>query len=186
MAVPPIHTEPPSIWPEALRLCPGRPLPPYRRLPGHTPHPCKHPQGHRFGVDTALNVNPPWATCEAYRYGIDLYHQGYLWESHEAWESLWRVAGRDTIEGRFIQALIRNSAALLKAHLGNRRGALTHSRAAHALLEQVAEEIGPGGTLLHVDVNDLLTSIGSCYRPLWEGGPLPVGPAPHILHRALG
>jgi hypothetical protein len=117
-----------------------------------------------------LNADPPWETCEAYRYGIDLYHQGYFWEAHEAWELLWRAAGRESVEGEFVQALIRNSAALLKAHTGNQRGTFRHSRAAFLLLGGVLDQRGAGSRVLGMDVMDLMDQMDACYGEIWDGG----------------
>jgi hypothetical protein len=162
--------EPRPVWPDAPRRCPERSLPSYRHVPGKTPHPVSDPNGHSFGNGTRLNVDPPWESCEAYRYGIDLYHQGYLWESHEAWEPLWRMFGRASVEGCVIQALIRNCAALLKAHMGNRRGTFRHSRAAFALLGSVLEQRGAGSRVLGLDVMDLMEQVDACYGEIWSGG----------------
>jgi hypothetical protein len=158
------------VWPDAPRLCPEQPMPPYRHVPGKTPHPVTDPNGHSFDNGPRLNIAPPWESCEAYRYGIDLYHQGYFWESHEAWEPLWRTFGRASVEGSVVQALIRNSAALLKSHMGNRRGTERHSRAAFVLLSIVLDQRGVGSRVLGLDVLDLMGQIDACYGEVWSGG----------------
>ena len=171
------------IWADAVRLCPGRPLPAYRYLPGRSPHPARQPQGNSLPHWPSLPSEGTWETCEAYRYGIDLYHQGYLWESHEAWEPFWRAAGRFTLEGIFLQALIRNSAALLKFRAGNLRGTTHHGRATWQLLRQAVQMQPAQGSVLGVEIVPLTSAIESCYRPLWDttAGTAPVlGAAPRI------
>ncbi len=101
------------------------PFPPYRHLPGTTPHPHRHPDGHSYGqAEAALPPFDPssWRGCQDYLYGIDLYNHGYYWEAHEAWEGLWKTTGRTDIAGRFLQGLIQVSAAVLKLRMGSSRG----------------------------------------------------------------
>ena len=104
-------------------------LPAYRHVPGLTPHPVKHPEGHSHGI-----VEPPsaageldlpreWRRCEDYLHGVDLFNLAYFWEAHEAWEAAWHAVGHDSEVGQFLQGLIQTSAALLKRHLGVDRGA---------------------------------------------------------------
>jgi len=94
-----------------------RPLPPYRYLPGRSPHPERHAGGH------ARRVVPPPRGREALRHGADLFNRGYWWEAHEAWEGPWRDAGRSTPEGRLLGALIQAAAALLKWEIGGQAAA---------------------------------------------------------------
>ncbi|GMV94186.1 MAG: hypothetical protein AMXMBFR82_39640 [Candidatus Hydrogenedentota bacterium] len=170
------------LYEDAPRMCPVRALPPYRHVPGLTPHPVNDLRGHSYGGDALLGFGPPWESCEAFLYGIDLYHQGYLWESHEAWEPLWRALGRSSMEGCVVQALIRNSAALLKAHLENWRGTDRHSRAAFALLGTVLAQRGAGCRILRMDVMDFMDAMERCYGELWRGH-YELGPPPRIVLR---
>ena len=103
-----------------------RDLPPYRHVPGRTPHPISHPDGHSYGRAAPA---PPsleeadWETCVDYLYGVDLFNACFWWECHEAFEELWRAAGRETPTGHCLQALIQCAVAHLKAETGNLRGA---------------------------------------------------------------
>jgi hypothetical protein len=163
-------TEIPTIWPEAPRLCPQRPFPPYRFVPGLSPHPHQSPKGHSYGrPDEKPSYLPPdrWRENELYLYGIDLYHQGYLWESHEAWEALWHLTGKEDAEGQFLQGLIQNAAALLKVHLKQWDGARHLSREAHRRLVFVVRS--GARSLMGVDVAGFTRSMESFYGPLWEG-----------------
>jgi hypothetical protein len=40
-------------------------------------------------------------------WAVDLFNDGYWWESHEALEALWHAAGRTTSPARFAQSLVR-------------------------------------------------------------------------------
>src|SRR5919106_558592 len=94
----------------------SRPLPPYRFVPGETPHPTRDPEGHSRDVRklpvTAWRPED-WREIEEWLWAIDLFNAGYWWESHEALESLWHAAGRNTPPARFVQSLIHLSAACL-------------------------------------------------------------------------
>lgn len=171
------HSESPRskftpICPGAPRYAPGLLLPAYRHAPGHTPHPVRHPAGHSFSAsESARDQSPPesWRRNKAYLFGVDLYNQGYLWESHEAWEDLWRMAGRHSVEGRFLQSLIFNSAALLKAWLRCWRGAATHSRRAVHQLKAVRDMLSGEQIFMGVDVPVWTERLTAYYEPLWTG-----------------
>ncbi len=130
----------------------SRALPPYRYRPdgsGRTPHPRRHPEGHAFGAP-APSPGPfdpaRWRESEAYRYGVDLYNEGYFWECHEELEALWLAAGKQSEAGRLLQALIQLAAARLKREVGQERPARTLASKALRTLE------GFGGTALGLDV----------------------------------
>ena len=44
---------------------------------------------------------PPerWHASEPYLRGIELFNQHKFWESHEAWEEIWRASERDAVTG---------------------------------------------------------------------------------------
>ena len=81
-----------------------------------------------------------WIGNEWYRFGIDLYNFAYWWESHEIFESLWRVTGRSTLPGRFQQALVLLAAAHWKWYLGVDRAA---DRLARRAMDRLADFRGP-------------------------------------------
>ena len=98
-----------------------RPFPPYRFLPGRSPHPRNNPQGHSYGQPDPRPLKVPperWHEAQDYLYAIDLFNHGFWWESHEVFEALWHAAGHQTIEGRFYRALIQFAAANLKQSVG--------------------------------------------------------------------
>ncbi len=105
---------------DCRRYSAGR-LPSYRYMPGVTPHPLTHPQGHSYGKHSGPPEALPaaaWAESEAYLYGCDLYNRGYWWEAHEAWEGLWQVTRDRPQQHRFLQGLIQAANAQLKLAMG--------------------------------------------------------------------
>lgn len=102
------------IWADAPRRCPELVLPAERFIPGHRPRPTES----HAGFDA----------------GVDLYHQGYLWEAHEAWESEFKGPDRE-----FIQGLIQLAAMLLKSHVGSEAGVRKLYAKSRANLARVPE-----------------------------------------------
>lgn len=115
-------TEP--IWPDAPRYGPRSPLPSHAFVPGETPRP---PDA------------PPLPPEQALLRGIDLYHAGFLWEAHEQWESVWRATA-DPERRDFLQGLVQIAASVLKARMGNARGAEKLARRAREHLARVDGE----------------------------------------------
>ncbi|MCW8860270.1 MAG: DUF309 domain-containing protein [Deltaproteobacteria bacterium] len=104
------------------------PFPRYRYIPfqGDLPHPRNDPEGHSFGLeeeDLPTFTPKDWTTCQPYLYGVDLFNYGYCWEAHEAWETVWLAAGRETLTGNFVQGLIQIAAAQLKRFMQEDDGA---------------------------------------------------------------
>ncbi|MCC7262214.1 MAG: DUF309 domain-containing protein [Candidatus Latescibacteria bacterium] len=124
--------------PSCPRYLPDLEFPAYRHLPGQTPHPRTHPQGHRFalpGPDLPLTPEN-WPTHRAYLAGVDLFNGAFWWEAHEAWEGPWRVSPSDSRHQ--LQGLIQLAAALIKWHQGNQRGMEKLAHSSRALLEPLA------------------------------------------------
>ena len=110
----------PRIPPPPRRT--ARPLPPYRHLPGRTPHPVRSPAGHARGAAEPVLADLEPARLHAsglFRYGADLFDAAYWWEAHEAWEAIWAARGRWGPEARAMQGLIWLAAACLKRFLGS-------------------------------------------------------------------
>ncbi len=137
------HKQPKPFDENWDRYCPEMPFPPYRHIPGITPHPIRDPLGHSYGIEeTFETLLPPtmWRQNEAYLYGVDLYNFAYWWEAHEAWEGLWHQA-EDTYR-LFLQGLIQVSASLIKYHMRMLRPLRTLSTAGRDKLRQVVVECG--------------------------------------------
>lgn len=107
-------------------------FPPYAHLPGVSVHPNK-PGGHQAdrGEPKASTENAQ----ELFEYGIDLFNFGYFWEAHVYFEALWHFEGRSGGNADFLKALIKLSAAALKARMNSTEAALGHKLRAHELLE---------------------------------------------------
>src|SRR5258705_9818850 len=96
-------------------------FPPYRFVPGHSPHPRRDPKGHAYGTAEPKppSVDPArWRDSAIYLQGIDLYNYAYWWECHEALEALWHAVGHTTPTGQFLQGIIQVAAANLKRFVG--------------------------------------------------------------------
>lgn len=169
---------------------PGESFPPYRYVPGLNPHPTRDKAGHSYRLElpAAKVINAEnWRESRPYLYGIDLYHNGYLWEAHDAWESVWKLAEEDSLEANFLQALILNSAAQLKAHLRNPIGVRSHSQAARWRLARLRSRgySGSGMRFFGVDTDDLISQIKRHYALVWSDNASDVvrlkGDAPRIV-----
>lgn len=137
-----------------LRYCPNRPLPPYSYVPGHFPHPVSDPAGHSYAHSAPTTGPPPpraasepislasdWAQAADYLFGIDLFNQGYYWEAHETWESLWIQFARTGRDADFTKGLIKLAAAGVKAREGRPLGVQRHARRARELFLLVADQL---------------------------------------------
>ncbi len=139
-------TPPDPSWPRYSEQA----FPRYRFVPGLTPHPRRHPQGHAYGT---TETPPPrmdpgqWRENSVYRHGIDLYNYAYWWECHEALEGLWHLTGHQGTEAQFLQGIIQVAAANLRRHLGTPGGARRLGREAIARLESVGLSSYMGLTL---------------------------------------
>lgn len=159
--------------PDAPPRYSARPLPPYRFVPGETPHPTRDPGGHSRG-EAPPSPGPwtpvEWQTLDAWRWAVDLFNHGYWWEAHEALEGLWHAAGRTSRHARFAQALVHLSAALLNRRRGH--GEASRRQAARALRGlRAAQELGP--VVMGLDLDRLTTAV----RAAFDGD----GPAPRIV-----
>jgi hypothetical protein len=157
------------------RLVPDESFPPYAYIPGRFPHPTGDPAGHSFGTNPGLppRVEPDqWQTCRPYQYGIDLFNNGYYWESHVAWESLWLACGREGTVADFLKGLIKLAAAGVKAREGRPEGVRTHSRRAAELFRSVARSTVPNNNLfMGLQVTDLIELSESIEQNGWPTRP---------------
>lgn len=131
----------------AVRYAPNRAFPSYAYLPGRDPHPTRDPRGHSHDPTTAPEPAylPPasWRSNGEYLYGVDLYNHGFLWEAHEAWESLWHLSKQDPDQAGFLQGLIQCSAASLKIPMQQPNGLSKLAEIGTARLEEIARRAGP-------------------------------------------
>lgn len=154
-----------SIWKNAPRFCTTLPLPPYRYLPGKNVHPGKD--------------HLPAMGDRAFFYGVDLYHAGFFYEAHEAWESIWLTLPRGDLQRTFLLGLIQNTAAQLKLTLGQWVPAVVLSRRSFHYLELVRTYENP---FMGLDLTRFNDDMRRYYSPLWKssfkGGALPTGQVP--------
>ncbi len=178
-------TEPPPLWPDALRYS-QRKFPSYRFVPGLNPHPTGNPAGHSYKqhLEIKTHLSPDqWKSNDIYLFGIDLYHQGYLWESHEAWEALWHLTQKNDAEGQFLQGLIQNAAAQLKIHLQQWSAA---KHLSHEAWERLCFVLGSGvcdekNYFMGIDVSKLAMTLQNYYGSLWTESHSPSEQAPKLL-----
>jgi hypothetical protein len=122
-------------------------LPPYAFVPrGPWPHPYSSPQGHSYGIGP--RAAPPideanWNSSALYRRGLELFNQGFYWEAHEAWETLWNAHGRQGATADVLKALIKLAAAGVKVRERQPGGVVTHARRAEGLFQAVRAQVGP-------------------------------------------
>jgi predicted metal-dependent hydrolase len=122
------------------RLCPSRALPPYRFIPGKTPHPEKK-GGYLNGknLDFSPLENEDFFANPDFCYAVDLFNHQYFWEAHIYWEGLWHQVGRKGERADFLKALIKLTAGKLKVELNQEEAAYTHWLRAKELLSPLAE-----------------------------------------------
>ena len=70
--------------------------------------------------------------------GIDLFNEGRFFESHEAWEEVWKRADGEL--KLFYQGLIQAAVAILHAQRGNLAGARSLHAKASAKLDSIPRE----------------------------------------------
>lgn len=164
--------QPEPFDPNWHRYCPQQPFPPYRHIPGLTPHPIRDPLGHSYGLEEHAppQLSPDmWHRNEDYLYGVDLYNFAYWWEAHEAWEGLWHEA-EDTYR-LFLQGLIQVSASLIKYHMRMLRPLRSLSTAGRDKLRQVVVECeDASGIYMGLNLPLFLETADTFYAPFFEEG----------------
>ena len=166
-----IHEQPQPFNPNWHRYCQQVPFPPYRHIPGTTPHPIRDPLGHSYGIEEEFDETPlppeMWKQNEAYLYGVDLYNFAYWWEAHEAWEGLWHQA-EDTYR-LFLQGLIQVSASLIKYHMRMLRPLRTLSTAGREKLRQVVVECGDARSdYMGMNLTEFLETADTFFEPFFS------------------
>lgn len=164
------------LWQDAPRYGSAAPFPHTRFIPGLHPHPRRDPRGSLYGVAAYAPGRPAeeWRQDHSYLRGVDLYHAGYLWESHEAWEACFDAA-HDFVQRDGLQALIQLAAALLQEHRGFVHGAARLARSSARRWERVTHSLPTGARWAGADPREILTQL----RAHFDAG----APAPRIrLH----
>lgn len=151
-------------------------FPPYRHVPGLTPHPRRHPLGHQFGAPEG--VSPPflssdWQRSHDYLYGVDLYNFSFFWEAHESWELIWKTTAPDSLSRIFLHGLIQVAAALLKRAQGQTAGMKSLALRALPKLHRVCES---EPVFCGVDLREYLVRIETLFATAAGGPEWPVDP----------
>ena len=161
--------QPVPFDPGWIRYCPQRPFPPYRHVPGVTPHPINDVHGHSYGMNEETDdpIPPPeaWRENEDYLYGIDLYNFAYWWEAHEAWEELWQNAEDEY--RLFLQGLIQISASLIKYHSRQLRPLRSLSIAGREKVRRVQKNLENPITYMGINLNEFLSCLDTFFAPFF-------------------
>ena len=160
------------MWPDAPRLVPDAALPASRYLGPPDPHPRRDARGSLFGHAAPAPglAADRWRDDRTYLFGIDLYHQGYLWEAHEKWEAGFFAA---TAPGHrdLLQALIQLAAAQIQARRGRGAGVRI---LAHAVVRRLRSACEP------------VAAASSPQAGATDRTPTPTPPAPAPAPRLAG
>ncbi len=163
--------QPQPFDPACRRYFPQRSFPPYRHIPGVTPHPFYDPRGHSYGLqeEDGLSVQPPdaWRENIDYLYGVDLYNFSYWWEAGEVWEGLWKRTEGDY--KLFFQGLIQISISLLKRHVRKLPGLRILSTEGRDKLRQVFNKLDdPSGIFMGINLREYLTRLDEFFSPFFS------------------
>jgi len=131
-------------------------LPPVRHVPGTGSRPNREFLApYRDAVPPSVDETNALSVA-AYRYGFDLYANGYYWEAHEVWEPVW-MACRPTGRPRALLAgLIQLANAALKRDMGQQQAA---ARLRLAARQHLADAAVGGSELMGVSIDDLIRAL---------------------------
>ncbi|SNS21037.1 DUF309 domain-containing protein [Antarctobacter heliothermus] len=76
------------------------------------------------------------AQSDAFRHGLFYIERGFYWEAHEVLEPVWMALPEDSVERRFVQALIQTANGLLKLRMDRPKAALRLCAIARGLLPE--------------------------------------------------
>lgn len=136
-----------------------KPFPPYIFIPGKNPHPKKeggYMNGEPDPVAPAIDLNHP-ENSEFLLHSLNLYNQGYYWESHVYFEALWNAHGRVGSVADFLKAMIKLGAAGVKLSIDQPHEAKVHMRRAHELFTSVLSS--EGSSFLGFDLSEIIKNI---------------------------
>ena len=155
------------------RYAPDIKFPPYRHIPGITPHPTRDPQGHSYGVPEIKPKHMPvdqWKENKTYLHGIDLYNFSYWWECHETLEGLWHAAGRVTTQAQYYQGIIQIAAAHIKFFHKQNDVAIRLSSEGVTRLQNVVKDAGQN--YMGLDVEKFIETVLLYFKDKGEGNPV--------------
>ena len=158
------------------RYIPSWPFPSYIFIPGLNPHPKKeggHMQDQMDPVGELIDLNNTQDN-KFLRYSLDLYNNGYFWESHVYFEALWNVHKRTGSTADFLKGMIKLGAAGVKIQINQPANARTHFLRAKELFKSILDV--EGSVYLGFDLKDIMAKIDLALdsqksilvNPLWE------------------
>jgi len=117
-----------------------------RDLPGERSRPGSSPRGAWHGRDLPDDLKAPdkWRESEAWLFSVDLWNGGFVWESWEVWEGLWRMArAGNPIQAKFLQGLVMLAGSRVHHDRGGAESEESLFRTGVLQLRSVRQEAGP-------------------------------------------
>ena len=85
-----------------------------------------------------------WRESEGWRFGVDLWNNGFVWEAWEVWEGLWRQAREaNPVQARFLQGLVMLAGACVQGDRGRSGAEEALFRSGLLKMQSVRAEAGP-------------------------------------------
>ena len=100
-----------------------------------------------------------------------MYNNHYYWESHEAWEGMWRAVKPHSKPHKFLQGLIKLSASILKIRMAKQvpmdiAGAQRLAKSGFELLEPVKTD---GEIYMGIELKSHLNKMEKYLEPVMNG-----------------
>lgn len=112
--------------------------------------------GESDPVAPQINLKSP-QDSEFLIHSLNLYNQGYYWESHVYFEALWNAHGRVGSVADFLKGMIKLGAAGVKLSLDQPHEAKVHINRAHELFSSVLAS--EGTWFLGFDLSEIIKNI---------------------------
>jgi hypothetical protein len=100
------------------------PLPETAHIPGINPRPDLMFLESVSAYALAVTDEKHWKTNLPWLYGLKLFNNGFYWEAHEVWETVWMNAPPNSPEKQFVQGVIHFANGLLKIRMSRPKAAL--------------------------------------------------------------
>lgn len=136
------------------RYCPSMEFPPYSFIPTKNLSPNKI-GGYREGIADPISKTldkSNYAEHKEYLFAIDLINNGYYWESHVYFESIWHAHHRKGAIASYCKALVKMAAGAIKIKQGR-------IDSAERLFEGANENLInlPVGFYLGIEIKELIS-----------------------------
>ena len=114
--------------------------------------------GQSEPVAEAIDLAHP-QDSEFLNHSLNLYNQGYYWESHVYFEALWNAHKRSGSVADFLKAMIKLGAAGVKLQIDQAENAKVHILRAHELFTSVMK--AEGTHFLDFDLSEIIRNLDS-------------------------